>query len=90
METLVSLEYPNGRIHMASVDAREEIGPGYEFELHGRRWRAVKLVTTGRSGLGRHAGRILCVAVSNPEWPPNEEPRQLLRVGRHQEQRDSP
>jgi hypothetical protein len=65
MSTPVSLEYPNGRVHMTSVDAGEEIRPGYEFELHGRRWRAVKLVRAGRSGIGTHAGRVLCVAVAS-------------------------
>ena len=61
----VSLEYPNGRVHMTSVDVGEELRAGDEFELHGRRWRAVKLVTAGRTGIGRHAGRVLCVVVPN-------------------------
>ena len=85
----VSLEYPNGRVHMTSVEVGEEMRPGYEFELHGRRWRAVKLVTAGRSGIGTHAGRVLCVAVANASRPPNGEPKQLLPAGRHQEQRGS-
>jgi hypothetical protein len=64
METLVGLEYPNGRIHKTNVESDEEIRPGYEFDLHGRRWRAVKLARSGRSGLGTYAGCVLCAAVS--------------------------
>ena len=78
---LVSLEYPNGRVHMTSVDVVEEMRPGYEFDLHGRRWRAIKLVTAGRTGIGRHAGRVLCVAVTNASRPPHGEPKQRLPAG---------
>ena len=39
MPTLISLEYPNGRTHLAEVP--EDLKPGAEFELFGRRWRAV-------------------------------------------------
>jgi hypothetical protein len=39
MPTLVSLEYPNGRTHLTEVP--EELRPGAEFDLYGRRWRAV-------------------------------------------------
>ena len=81
MSTPVSLEYPNGRVHVTSVDAGEEIRPGYEFELHGRRWRAVKLVRAGRSGIGKHAGRVLCVAVSNAGRPPPTRTRAEVLAG---------
>jgi len=40
MPTLVSLEYPNGRTHLAEV-SEDDLTPGAEFELYGRRWRAV-------------------------------------------------
>jgi hypothetical protein len=39
MPTLVSLEYPNGRTHEAEVS--EDLKLGAEFELFGRRWRAI-------------------------------------------------
>ena len=40
MATLVSLEYPNGRTHEAEVP-EDDLKPGAEFELYGRRWRAI-------------------------------------------------
>lgn len=39
MPTLVTLEYPNGRIHETQVP--EDLKPGAQFELYGRRWWAV-------------------------------------------------
>jgi hypothetical protein len=39
MGTVVLLEYPNGRTHEAEVP--EELKPGAEFELFGRRWRSL-------------------------------------------------
>ena len=67
METPVELQYPNRRVCKTSVKTQAEIRPGYEFELHGRRWRAVKLAPMSRSSLnGAHDARVLCVAVERP------------------------
>lgn len=67
METPIALEYANGRIHTTSVKTHREISPGYEFELYGRRWRAVKLTPMSRSThLGAHDARMLCVPVQQP------------------------
>jgi hypothetical protein len=35
--TFVSLRYPNGRIHNTILTTSEELRPGREFDLHGRR-----------------------------------------------------
>ena len=46
--TLLSLEYPNGRTHLTEV--AEELKPGAEFDLYGRRWKAVhRIPPRGRS-----------------------------------------
>ena len=39
MTARVLLEYPNGRVHETTIEAT--LKPGTEFELFGRRWRAV-------------------------------------------------
>ena len=67
VETLVALQYPNGRVYTTSVETDEELRPGAEFDLHGRRWRAVQLAPMSRSSLnGPHNARVLCVAVERP------------------------
>ena len=49
MESLVALEYPNGRTHETSVTTSRELEPGAGFDLHGRRWQVVGLVQSSRS-----------------------------------------
>jgi hypothetical protein len=49
MESLVALEYPNGRTHETSVTTSRELKPGVGFDLHGRHWRVIALVPTSRS-----------------------------------------
>jgi hypothetical protein len=58
VESLVSLEYPNGRTHNASIFGEAILQPGQVFELHGRRWRAINPAKKRRSA-GEPA-RILC------------------------------
>jgi hypothetical protein len=41
MEFQVSLQYPNGRIHQGTVERDSPLKQGDEFQMHGRRWRAV-------------------------------------------------
>ena len=38
-ESRITLEYPNGRTYDTTVPGR--LAPGVEFQLHGRRWRAI-------------------------------------------------
>jgi hypothetical protein len=59
MESLVSLQYPNGRIHEASLTLPRELTPGDQFELHGRQWRVVENPSRRRSF---ELPRLLCVS----------------------------
>ena len=68
METLIALQYPNGRIHKTSIVTETEVRPGHEFDLHGRRWRATKLAPATRvPSRGLDPVRILCVPASSTE-----------------------
>lgn len=58
--SIVSLEYPNGRIHEASVAM--ELEPGTEFDLYGRHWQAIGLLRP-RGATRRTPLRMLCRAV---------------------------
>jgi hypothetical protein len=62
-ESLVSLEYPNGRIHETALITAREIRVGDEFELHGRQWRAVDS-KQNRGRATKRRPRVLCVLVS--------------------------
>jgi hypothetical protein len=64
-DTLVALEYPNGRIHVAILRTPSELQPGDEFDLHGRRWRAVRL-TRGRKASKDTPLRMLCQSTEPP------------------------
>ena len=70
MESLISLRYPNGRVHEEALETSSELRPGYEFDLYGRHWSAVALTEVPRS---RHhvRQRLLCVT---PAGPPRIEP----------------
>jgi hypothetical protein len=59
MESLVALQYPNGRVHEASLTVPRALAPGDQFELHGRHWRAVTNPSRRRP-LG--PPRLLCVS----------------------------
>jgi len=41
MDIRISLQYPNGRIHEATVERDRPLERGDEFELHGRNWLVV-------------------------------------------------
>ena len=66
VETLVALEYPNGRTHEAILFGESALLPGQEFDLHGRRWRAVDLPVRRRP-LASDSLRLLCKAVGTVE-----------------------
>lgn len=64
MESLISLRYPNGRTHEASLTTPRELKPGDRFELHGRHWQAIESkLRYGRRVLStkEDAARVLCV-----------------------------
>jgi hypothetical protein len=66
MESLVALEYPNGRTHETSVTTLDELKPGAGFDLYGRRWHVVGLVRVSPSRSARHApGRVRCLSVGD-------------------------
>ena len=54
MDIRVSLQYPNGRIHEATVERDKPLERGDEFQMHGRHWRVV--ARTGRTGRQRLGG----------------------------------
>ena len=68
MEALVSLEYPNGRIHETSLTTSGVLQPGHEFDLYGRRWRAVGL-NWPLPGRGNTSPRMLCISTGQPSTP---------------------
>ena len=61
IESLVSLEYPNGRRSETAVPRDRPLRIGDEFELHGRRWRAIAPVRRGHYEFDD--GRIVCTSI---------------------------
>lgn len=68
---LLSLQYPNGRVHECSLD-RLDLAPGHEFELYGRRWRVDRVLPAERA---RNEARLLrdesllCLCIGSRESP---------------------
>jgi hypothetical protein len=62
-ESLVSLQYPNGRIHETALIRAREIRVDDQFELYGRQWRAVDS-KQNRGRTTKLRARVLCVLVS--------------------------
>ena len=65
----MSLRYANGRIHEGTLISENELRPGDEFELHGRRWRAIGPIPGRREGT--EAQRILCTLTDGAARPPS-------------------
>jgi hypothetical protein len=64
MPSLLALEYPNGRTAEVVVD--EEVEPGQELDLYGRRWKVVgkpERAAVGRRYATQHDWRLLCRTV---------------------------
>ena len=59
MDSPISLQYPKGRVHETMLTTADELKPGYEFDLHGRHWKAVELLRLPR-GTAYEARRMLC------------------------------
>jgi len=61
MEVRVSLLYPNGRTHEETIERDTPLERGEEFELYGRRWRAITRTSARRSRFsGDEEAPILC------------------------------
>jgi hypothetical protein len=60
MESLISLKYPNGRTHDASLTRPTTLAPGDRFELHGREWEVIGSKPTSRYSSA--PARMLCVS----------------------------
>jgi hypothetical protein len=71
-ESLISLEYPNGRIHHATLVGKAFLRPGEEFDLHGRRWRVAEPARYRRRS--HESTRILCRPVAPSRVPESETP----------------
>ena len=65
MDSLVSLKYPNGRTHEDILTSPDELRPGAEFDLHGRRWRALGFASHRGRRSGRESARMLCVTADD-------------------------
>jgi hypothetical protein len=61
VESLVCLEYPNGRRSETTVARARSLRVGDEFDLHGRRWRAIGPVRRGH--YEADDGRIVCTSI---------------------------
>ena len=60
METLIALQYPNGRIHETAVD--RQLMRGERFEMYGRTWTtADQAKKAPRRREKKVAPRTLCV-----------------------------
>jgi hypothetical protein len=68
METPVSLQYPNGRVHDTPLD--RDLFVGEQFELYGRTWTAVRTKSERRYRVS--VSRIVCVST---EAAPRTEKR---------------
>ena len=58
MKTPITLRYPNGRTHEADIATTVPLRPGVEFELYGRRWRALERAVPSRRR--PYNPRVLC------------------------------
>jgi hypothetical protein len=67
MNSLISLQYPNGRVHDAVLTTPGELKPGQAFDLHGRHWNAVALTKLPRGSAA--ARRMLCRSSAGPLPP---------------------
>jgi len=65
--SLISLRYPNGRIHDEARATATELRPGDRFDLYGRHWKAVGLTRLPRGA--RERQRMLCVPTDDLVTP---------------------
>jgi hypothetical protein len=67
----VVLEYPNGRRHEIDFDGDRRLDVGDSFELYGRRWRVMSIVTPRRAGGRRYVdtNAIVCRPITAASLP---------------------
>jgi hypothetical protein len=65
MDSPISLQYPNGRVHETMLSTSGELRPGHRFELYGRHWNALYLLAPSRWKVDEPA-RMLCLTTSGP------------------------
>lgn len=63
MDSPISLQYPNGRVHEQTMPTTRELMSGDQFDLYGRHWNVVGLVRLPRGA--REERRMLCVSTSS-------------------------
>jgi hypothetical protein len=63
VDSPISLQYPNGRVHETTLPTSGELRPGHRFELYGRHWEAVHLLEPPRFRVDKER-RMLCFSTS--------------------------
>jgi len=66
IDSPVSLRYPNGRVHEATLTKPGELILGDRFEFFGREWSADESLK-GSRWRGGELPRMLCVSTSVPK-----------------------
>jgi hypothetical protein len=63
----VVLEYPNGRRHEIDFDDEQRLDVGDSFDLYGRRWRVISVVSPRKPGRPRYleTNAIVCRPVTS-------------------------
>ena len=65
LETLVSLRYPNGRVHETAVDRK--LRAGEHFQMYGRTWTVIQTKKTRKRE--KAEPRTLCVLADSGSRP---------------------
>jgi len=65
MDSPISLQYPNGRVHETTLPMSGELRPGHRFELYGRHSNALYLLEPSR-WRDDEPRRMLCLTTSSP------------------------
>lgn len=60
----LSLNYPNGRMHVLDYDGPQEFRVGTEFELYGRRWRVSYIERPRNSRFQDTRSIITCIPLT--------------------------
>jgi hypothetical protein len=68
MDSPISLQYPNGRVHETTLSTSGELRLGHRFELYGRHWNAVRVLEPSRRRVNEER-RMLCLSTSAPSAP---------------------
>ena len=63
VETPITLQYPNGRVHDTTL--YRDLLSGQQFEMYGRTWKAVGTRQERGRRVSRAIRRIVCVTVES-------------------------